>query len=208
MTNKLAILGAGGHGKVVADAALSSCLWSEVVFFDDGCLGKANNGQWVVEGTGADLLCGYDQFSGVVVAIGNNKLRLAKTLELQRAGAEIVSIIHPSAVVSPFANIAKGCVVFAGAVINIDATIGRSCIVNTGAVVEHDCCLHDGVHLSPNAAISGQTEVGECSWIGIGAVTRESIFIGSDVVVGAGSVIVKNVPNGVTVVGNPAVILK
>lgn len=208
MKNKLAILGAGGHGKVVADTALLASLWSGVAFFDDSYPDKVSCGQWVIEGSGADLLSRYNQFGGVVVAIGDNKLRLAKTLELQQSGANIVSIIHPSAVISPFASIAPGCVVFAGAVINVDANVGRSCIVNSGAVVEHDCCLHDGVHLSPNAAISGQTEVGECSWIGVGAVTRQSIFIGYDVVVGAGSVIVKNVPNGVTVVGNPAVILK
>lgn len=204
MNKTLAILGAGGHGKVVADAALLSDEWSEIVFFDDAYPDKVKNGQWPVIGTSADLLSGHNQFAGVVVAIGDNKLRLAKTLELQKKGARVVSIIHPRAVVSPYVSIAPGCVIFAGAVINIDARIGQACIVNTGSVVEHDCHLHDGVHLGPNAALGGQTVIGDCSWIGIGAVTRQLVTIGSEVVVGAGSVIVKSLPDGVTVAGNPA----
>lgn len=208
MTNKLAILGAGGHGKVIADVALSTDFWSKIIFFDDSYPDNVGNSRWAIEGTSAGLVCSHDQFSGVIVAIGNNEVRLAKTLELQEAGANIVSIIHPSAVISPFATIAQGCTVLAGAVINVDAHIGQSCIVNTGAVVEHDCRLHDAVHLSPNAALSGHTEVGKCSWMGIGSVTRESIVIGSNVIVGAGAVVVDNVPDSVTVAGNPAVILK
>ena len=207
MNNTLAILGAGGHGKVVADAALLSGEWVEIFFFDDAYPDKVKNGQWDVTGTSTDLLSGHNQFAGVVVAIGDNKLRLAKTLELQIKGVRVVSIIHPRAVVSPYVSLAPGCVIFAGAVINIDARIGQACIVNTGSVVEHDCQLHDGVHLGPNAALAGRTVVGECSWIGIGAATRQLVTIGSEVVVGAGTVIVKSVPDGVTVVGNPAAIL-
>jgi len=204
MNKTLAILGAGGHGKVVADAALLIDEWAEIVFFDDAYPGKVKNGQWPVTGTSADLLSGHNQFGGVVVAIGDNKLRLAITLELQKKGARVVSIIHPRAVVSAYVSIAPGCVIFAGALINIDVRIGQACIVNTGSVVEHDCQLHDGVHLGPNAALAGQTVIGECTWIGIGAVTRQLVTIGSEVVVGAGSVIVKSLPDGVTVAGNPA----
>lgn len=206
MNNTLAILGAGGHGKVVADAALLTEEWSQVTFYDDAYPEKVSNGQWTISGGSDDLFSGFDQFEGVIVAIGDNKLRLAKTLELQQMGAKVVSIIHPKAVVSPYAFIASGCVVCAGALINIDAKIGQACIVNTGSVIEHDCHLHDGVHLCPNAALAGQIVIGECSWIGIGSVTKQLITIGSEVVVGAGTVIINSIPDGVTVVGNPAVI--
>lgn len=208
MNNTLAILGAGGHGKVVADAALLNSEWSDVVFFDDNHPSIVNNSRWTVAGTSSDLFNDHHQFSGLVVAIGDNKLRLFKTLELKQAGANVVSVIHPKAVVSPYASIAIGSVVFADAIINIDARVGRACIVNTGSIVEHDCHLYDGVHLSPNAALAGETEVGECSWIGIGAITKQLTVIGSGVVVGAGAVVITSVPDDVTVVGNPAVITK
>ncbi len=208
MTSKLAILGAGGHGKVVADAAVLTARWSEIVFFDDACTAKAKNSHWTISGTGDDLCKSIDLFAGVIVAIGNNKLRLAKTRELIQMGARVVSIVHPSAVVSPLASVGPGSVVCAGGVINVDARIGMACIVNTAAVIEHDCHLSDGVHISPNASLAGQTEVGECSWIGIGSVTRELTVIGSEVIIGAGSVVVKSIPDGITVAGNPTTILK
>jgi sugar O-acyltransferase (sialic acid O-acetyltransferase NeuD family) len=206
--NRLAILGAGGHGKVVADAALLIGDWSEIVFFDDAYPKKNNNGRWRITGTSADLLDNCNEFSGVIVTIGNNKLRLNKTIELLEANANIVSIIHPSAAISPFASVGPGSVVFAGAVINVDAQVGQACIINTNSVIEHDCQLSDGVHLSPNAALAGETIVGQCSWVGIGAVTKQQITIGSGAIVGANAVVIKPVPNGVTVVGNPATILK
>ncbi len=209
MNNTLAILGAGGHGKVVADAALLNSEWSDVVFFDDNYHNiVSSNGRWAVSGTGNDLFDNHHQFSGVVVAIGDNRLRLVKTLELKETGANVVSVIHPKTVVSPYASIAIGSVVFAGAIINIGARVGRACIVNTGSVIEHDCNLDDGVHLSPNAALAGETRVGECSWVGIGAVTKQLTVIGSGVVVGAGAVVITSVPDNVTVIGNPAVIIK
>lgn len=204
MDNKLAILGAGGHGKVVADAALVSGEWSSVVFFDDVFPDKSRNGDWPIVGSGNDLLQDHKKFDGIIVAIGENRVRLDKIVELQRIGAKIVSILHPRAIISPFATIAPGCAVFAGAIINVGAKISLACIINSGAVIEHDCLLHDGVHVSPNASLAGKTKIGECSWIGIGAVTRQLVTIGSDVVVGAGSVVLNSVPDGVTVIGNPA----
>ena len=207
MNKTLAILGAGGHGKVVADAALLSNKWDEVCFFDDAYPLKKDNGHWPVIGTGKDLLLRYKEFGGIIVAIGNNKLRVIKTQELTEVGGTVVSIIHPSAIISSYASIANGCVVFAGAVINIDVSIGMASIINTRAVIEHDCQLGQAVHISPNATLAGQTVLGERSWIGAASVTKELIVIGCDVVVGAGSVIVKSVPDGVTVVGNPAKIL-
>ena len=207
MNETLAILGGGGHGKVVADAAMNSRRWASVVFYDDAYPEKTQVGEWSVVGPSEALIHDHRDFAGVIVAIGDNKLRAIKTLELQRAGANVVSVIHSTAVVSPKASVLAGSVVLAGAIINIDARVGKACIVNTGAIVEHDCFLHDGVHVSPGAALAGQTVVGEFSWIGIGAVTHHLVVIGSESVVGAGSVVLKSVPDKVTVAGNPAVIL-
>lgn len=200
---QLAILGASGHGKVVADAAIAAG-WHEVVFFDDRWPAFADIGPWKVAGDTERLLGCLGKFNGVIVAIGNCETRAEKQRMLQAAGAQMAVIIHPRATISPHARIGAGCVVMAGAVVNIDASIGEAGIVNTGATVDHDCILQEAVHVSPGAHLAGNVAVGHGSWIGIGAVVRQGINIGSGVTVGAGAVVVKPVPNNAIVIGNPA----
>jgi sugar O-acyltransferase (sialic acid O-acetyltransferase NeuD family) len=203
MNKRLALLGASGHGKVVADTALAAG-WQAVVFFDDAWPGTNVNGSWPVVGNTTDLLARLAEFDGVLVSIGNAMIRLRKQRELQAAGAAIVSVVHPRACVSPFANIGTGTVVMAGAVVNVDATVGAASILNTCSSVDHDCVLADAVHISPGAHLSGNVHVGEGSWIGVGAAVRQGILIGANVTVGAGAVVVKDVAVGLVVVGCPA----
>ena len=203
MTRKLAILGASGHGKVVADMALAAG-WRAVVFFDDAWPTVSVNGRWSVTGDYSKLHSRIVEFDGVIVAIGNCAVRWQKQLDLIAAGGKFATLVHPWACVSSYAQLGAGTVVMAGAVINVDALIGESCIVNTGATVDHDCVLANGVHISPGARLSGNVEIGACSWIGAGAVIRQGIRIGAGVTVGAGAVVVKSVIDNITVVGNPA----
>ena len=200
---KLAILGASGHGKVVADAALLAG-WVEVLFFDDAWPALTELGPWQVIGNTSKLLLYAECFDGVVVAIGNNIIRLEKQLELEEKGMQLVTIIHPSAIVSAYAKIAHGSVVFAGAVINAFAIIGCGCIINTGSTIDHDCLLADGVHISPGAHLAGMVTVGKAAWIGIGASVKQGIHIGDSVMVGAGAAVVHDIEPGLTVVGVPA----
>lgn len=199
----LALLGASGHGKVVADAALMAG-WREVVFFDDAWPGVSANSHWPVAGDAQELLARVREFDGVLVSIGNCAVRLRKQRELQAAGALMATVIHPFACVSRYARIGAGSVVMAGAVINTDAAVGEAGIVNTGATIDHDCSLADGVHVSPGANLAGNVTVGECSWIGIGAAVRQGAQVGAHALVGAGAVVVKPVTSGTTVAGNPA----
>ena len=136
----LAILGASGHGKVIADSAEASG-FRHIVFFDDAWPGIATNGPWEVVGTTQDLLLNLESYSSVVVAIGNNAIRYNKLNTLLDAGAPVVSVVHPSAIVSPHSSLGVGSVVFAGAVVNAGAEVGAGTIVNTNAVIEHDCVL-------------------------------------------------------------------
>lgn len=200
---RLALLGASGHAKVVADIALLSG-WGEVVFYDDAWPQCPTTGPWPVVGTTAQLMADLTQYDGVFVAIGDCATRLAKQHILANAGAVLPTLVHPHAVVSRYAKLGAGTVVMAGAVINADAQIGMGCIVNTGSTVDHDCHLADGVHISPGANLAGTVSVGSCSWVGIGAVVRQGQTIGASVIVGAGSVVVSDVSSGQTVVGNPA----
>lgn len=205
--SRLALFGAGGHGKVVADAALAAG-WSEVVFFDDAWPQLKSNGHWPVLGSFDALLREAHTYDGVHVSIGNCVVRWQKYRELRATKARLVAIVHPRACVSPFVHIGLGSAVMAGAVINVDAVIGEACIVNTCASIDHDCHLAAGVHVCPGAHLSGNVTVGARSWIGVGAVVRHGIHVGAHTMVGAGAVVVKPVRDNLTVVGCPAAPLR
>jgi sugar O-acyltransferase (sialic acid O-acetyltransferase NeuD family) len=203
---RLAILGASGHGKVIADAALLSG-WDEVIFYDDAWPEKKQNGRWPVVGNTAALAEHSLPVDGVIVGIGNNSVRLEKTIEFALRALPLVTIIHPSAVISPFSTIGYGSVVLANAVVQVDTCVGMAAVINTSASVDHDCVLADGVHICPGAHLAGGVRVGMKSWVGIGSSVRQLIQIGSDVTIGAGAAVVANVADSVTVVGIPARIL-
>ena len=203
MIGRLAIVGASGHGKVVADTALEYG-WQSLAFFDDGALPRDRFGDWSIVGPTAALLASLSEYAGVVVAIGHNRVRLSKVRELTAAGANVVTLVHPRAYVARDVRLAAGTVVFAGGVVQPGATIGAGVIVNTGATVDHDCVLADGVHICPGAHLAGGVSVGECAWLGIGCVVRQYITIGADVVVGGAAAVMTPLPDGITVVGVPA----
>ncbi|HEY0705464.1 MAG TPA: acetyltransferase [Polyangia bacterium] len=201
---RLAVLGAGGHAKVVSDAALLAG-WDQVNLFADGApVGEDQHVRWPILGDSKDLLLCHGDFEGVLVAIGDCEVRLAKHRLLLEAGARLTSVVHPRAWVSPYATLGVGSVLMAGAVVNVDATVGEACILNTGSTIDHDCWLGDAVHIAPGAHLSGNVTIGERSWIGIGATVKHGIRVGCGVTVGAGAVVVSHVDDGVTVMGVPA----
>lgn len=199
----LAVVGASGHGKVVAEAALAAG-WGAVEFYDRAWPGKQQVGRWAITGDDAALLSALNRLDGVVVAIGNNQTRLDLLTQLRLAGAKAVSVVHPMACISMSAQIGPGTVALAGAIVNADAVIGPGAILNTACSVDHDCVLGDAVHISPGAHLAGDVQVGDRSWVGIGASVRQGVHIGSGVMVGAGAVVVSDVVDGLTVVGVPA----
>lgn len=199
----LAILGASGHGKVLADIAELTG-WEKIDFFDDAWPERKNNGAWQVIGDTQKLLNSLKAYDGVIVAIGNNKIRQQKLQQLESAGAKIITLIHPSATVSRYTKIGLGSVVVAGAVINPDCNIGSGVIINTCSSVGHDCNLGDAVHVCPGARLAGGSEVNDRAWIGVGSSVRQLIRIGSDAIVGAGAAVVQDVLPNITVVGVPA----
>jgi sugar O-acyltransferase (sialic acid O-acetyltransferase NeuD family) len=203
---RLAIVGASGHGKVVAD--LAELLGYEVAFYDDAYPKKTNIEHWSVIGTFDELLKNKNDYKNAVVAIGNNSIRAYICHQLINANFNLPLLIHPSAVVSKYAKISSGSVVFASAVVNAFAQVGQNCIINTGAVVEHDCVIDDGVHLSPNVTLAGGTKIGKLSWLGLGSVTKQLIEVGTNTTVGANSTVTKNIPSNVTAFGSPAAIKK
>lgn len=200
---RLAILGASGHGKVVADTAVQAG-WKIISFFDD-CWPTPHDGQQnrIVGNTNL-LIKERDNFDGIIVAIGNNQIRLRKTQELSRAGLPVTSLAHPFSYISNDVKIGEGTVIFAGAVVQPGTILGNASIVNTGATIDHDCNIAAGSHICPGAHLAGGVTVGMCTWVGIGSSIKQNICIGSDVTIGAGAVVIRNVPSDVTMFGVPA----
>lgn len=199
----LAILGASGHGKVLAEIAELTG-WKNIVFFDDAWPDKKTNGAWNIVGNTELLLNNSRRYKGVIVAIGDNNIRQQKLNKLNNSKAKIITLIHPSAVISKYSKIGPGSVVVAGAVINPDCIIGSGVIINTCSSVGHDCTIGDAVHICPGARLAGGAEVNDRAWIGVGSSVCQLIKIGSDATVAAGAAVVKNVLSNTTVAGVPA----
>jgi sugar O-acyltransferase (sialic acid O-acetyltransferase NeuD family) len=200
---RLAIIGTGGHAKVVADAAERSG-WKNIIFFDERWPQFQRCMIWPIVGNFNNLMDTLIDYDGVCVAIGDNQIRLKVFQMLATRNAPLVNIIHPSAVISAYAEIGIGTVILAGAVINSCAKIGHCGIINTSASVDHDCILGEAVHISCGAHLAGGVVVGDESLIGVGACIKPNIQVGKQVTVGAGAAVVKNIMDGLMVVGVPA----
>ncbi|MFQ7156078.1 MAG: acetyltransferase [Merdimonas faecis] len=200
MAKKVVIIGASGHGKVVADIVIQS--GDQVVGFldDNPNLGK--------DFIGFPVLGKIDQFHNYeeywfVVAIGNALIR--EKIVTQLYGIRWYTAIHPAATVSDIGVfIGEGTVIMANAVINAGSFIGKHCIINTGAVVEHDNRIEDFVHVSVGVKLAGTVHIGKRTWIGIGASVSNNLSICFDCMIGAGAVIVNNIEEPGTYVGVPA----
>lgn len=204
MKPKLLIVGAGGHGLVVADAAIEQGLWSEIAFLDDQVTKLASISNIPVLSETNDVHKYINQFQDLIVAIGDNKRRLQIIDECQNKGFNIPFVSHPTATISNYAKIGSGTFLAAQSVVNAGVMLGKGCIINTGATVDHDNVLSDGVHVSPGANLGGGVSVGKCSWIGIGASIREQVSIGENVIVGAGAAVINDVDDNLQMLGVPA----
>ena len=198
MNNRLIIIGAGGHGKVIADNALKNG-YTDICFVDDHATGVCM--AFPILGSAADILSFDDGKTDFIIGVGNNEIR---NRIAQAHDVNWVTLIHPSAQIAMNVSIGKGTVVMANAVINASATVGEHCIINTGAIVEHDNAIGDYVHISPRAALGGTVRVGDLTHIGIGAVVKNNIAVCDHCVIGAGAVVVKEIKDSGTYVGVPS----
>lgn len=198
---RLIIIGASGHGKVVADIATKTKKYSEICFLDDNSnldkcmefevIGKVEHFEdWV-------------DTAEFFVAIGNNRIREMVIDRLMRKGAKIATLIHPNACVGVNVEIGSGTVIMAGAVINADCKIGNGVILNTCCSVDHDCSVEDYCHVSVGAHLCGTVSVGKRTMVGAGATVINNINICDDCMIGAGAVVVKDLEKSGTYVGVP-----
>ncbi len=200
MKRQLVIIGASGHGKVVADIAKKNG-YTEIVFLDDN--DKIQEcGEYQVVGTSEKSFFYKDR--DFIVAIGNCKIREKIQKELEKQGMKIVTLVHPSAILGENVKLGAGTVVVAGVVINSSANIGRGCIINTCSSVDHDCVVRDFVHIAVGAHVAGTVDIGDRTWIGAGAVVSNNVAITSDCMIGAGTAVVKDIEEIGTYMGVPA----
>lgn len=205
---RILLLGASGHAKVVADAARQEGHWEIVGFLDQNAQpGQRHYGSPVL-GTEDDLPRLTEELGlvGVFVSIGDNHQRQQAVSRIRRLCPQLqfASIVHPSASVAEGVLIGEGSVLMAGCRINADARVGAHCILNTQASLDHDSVLEDYASLAPGATVGGNTLIGTGSAISLGASVIHGVRIGAHVVVGAGSTVLGNLPDGVVAYGTPA----
>lgn len=189
------IIGAGGHGKVIADI-ITACGDKVIGFLDDNVEGNyyGNN----IIGNISDVPKFMD--SEFVIAVGDNDIRENIA---EKNKVKWYTAIHPTAIISPTVKIGEGTVVMANSVINASSTIGKHCIINTAAVVEHDNYIGNYSHISPNAILAGTVILGRKVHIGASAVLINNINVSDNIIIGAGAVVVKNIDTAGTYVGTP-----
>lgn len=195
----VAVLGGGGHAKVVIQTLLDAGFPVSGVYDDAPEL----RGQSILGVRVRGTIQEFQPAAGVgaVCAIGNNEIRRDV---VQSVNADWISAVHPAAMVAPTARIGRGTIVMAGAVIQVDAVIEDHVIVNTGATVDHDCIVNDFCHVAPGANVAGECRLGTGVMMGIGSCSIQQIDIGEWSTVGAGAAVVRHIPSGVVAVGVPA----
>jgi sugar O-acyltransferase (sialic acid O-acetyltransferase NeuD family) len=198
MFNRLIIIGAGGHGKVVADIALNMG-YTDIAFIDDkatgDCMGFPILGPCSAINTLDSESCDF------IIAVGNNSVREKIASEYD---VGYVSLIHPTAQIGMDVTVGVGTVVMAGAIINSCATVGNHCIINTRAVIEHDNIIRDYAHVSPGATLGGTVCVGKKTHVGIGATVKNNITICDCCTICAGAVVTRSITDPDVYVGIPA----
>ena len=201
MDNKVIIIGAGGHAKVVADAVRMSGA-TVLGFLDDNA---SKQGQPFARATVLGDVASYKQYAdeaAFIIAIGSSEIR--KKISEQLEGVRWYTAIHPSAVIADDVVLGEGTFVGALSVISPDSKIGKHSILNTRSVVEHDCAVGDFTHVAPAATLCGDSSVGDLCWIGAGSTLINGLSVCDNVMVGACATVVRNIVERGTYVGTPA----
>lgn len=188
---RLLIVGAGGHGRSVAEAVLAAGVFQLAGFLDDAFSGSGRVWDWPVFGPTAELVNGRQHADAAIVAIGNNGQREALHQRLCAEGFELATVVHPRAIVSPRACIGFGSAIMAGAMVGTEAQLGAGVIVNCGAVVDHDGRVEDFGHLGVNAAMAGGSVLGRGAWMQAGSVLGYGAMVEAGLVLGPGEAINK-----------------
>lgn len=208
MSLPVLIIGAGGHAAVVLDV-LRAVGANTVGFADRAVALRGTNVRGMPVFGGDEAVFERYPPDRVMLAngVGGNQSTGDRRAVFERFsghGYRFMTLVHPSAVVSPSATLGAGAQVMAGAVLQTSATIGPNTIINTRACVDHDCIIGGHVHVAPGAVLSGGVSVADRAHLGAGCVVIQGIRIGEGALVAAGAVVLRDVPALGRVAGNPA----
>jgi sugar O-acyltransferase (sialic acid O-acetyltransferase NeuD family) len=156
-----------------------------------------------------DLIPQYN-ISGGVISIGDNWSRYAVYQQIIKIVPDFtfVNAIHPSVIIGNTTEMGVGIVAMAGCIFNPKAKIGNFTFFATGAQVEHDNIIYDFASISAGSITGGYVILGKFSAITLGVTVLDRIEIGENTVVGAGSLVIKSLPDNVLAYGNPAKIIR
>lgn len=205
---KIILIGAGGHCKVVIDAVLLNKQF-KIAGITDSSKKKGERilGLFPIIGGDEQLIdCFKKGIKNCFITVGStgNPVSRVKIFEkIERIGYHSPNIIHPRAIVSKFTKMGDGNFIAAGAVINPGTVIGSHCIINTGSRIDHDCIIGDFVHIAPGSSLSGRVTVGNCSHIGTGSSVIQCVNIGKNTVIGCGSNVINDIGDNKKAFGNP-----
>lgn len=185
----LLIVGAGGHGKAVAEAALLSGEWPRIAFADDRWPALREAFGWPVVSDVAGLAVLKVAVAGAIAAVGNNAVREQWGKVIRATGLPLVTVVHPRACVSSAACIGAGTAIMALAMVGVDATIGEGAIVNANATVDHDASLGDFAHLGVGVQLAGGVKVGARVWLQAGCSAGYQVVVGEGVICAPGTVL-------------------
>ena len=191
MNKKIAIIGAGGHGKVVGEIALLN-QYESIHFFDDK-VNEIKDFPFNIIDNVAQLKNDLKSYDDFFVAIGENKVRHKMISWLREEKVKIVNLVHPKSTISKFSSLGVGTCIMANAVVNPGTSIKEGVIINTSSSIDHDCIIKDYAHISPNCSLSGNVSIGKFTHLGTGTSVHPGILIGNNVKTGIGSKIYQNI---------------
>lgn len=207
---KIAIIGAGGHARVVYEILRHDKNMEVVAFVDNVTKGSDEKIMSIPVVGDHSVLPKLieDGVRGFIVGVGDNKIRAYRFKEIMNMGLDPINAIHPTVHIAYNARIAEGVVIATGATVVTGAVIGNNSIINTGAIIEHEVIIGEHVHIGPGTSIAGRVTVKKGAFVGIGCTVKEYVTIGEKAVIGAGSVVLEDIPNNAVAVGAPAKVIE
>lgn len=204
MNKNLLIIGCGGHGRVVLDAALKMNVWNNIAFVDDTYPKVRNINSIKVLSKIKNINKLNKNWKYIIIAIGDNFIREKIKIFINNYNFSFANIIDPSVSISAHAKIGKGNVILANSILATGSIIKNNSIINHGAIIDHDCFIGSNTHICSEVTMSGNVKIGNNVFIGLSTSIINGVHIGNNVKIGAHSLINKSIISNKLAYGIPA----